>query len=194
MKHSLLAAAIISLSLPTLAGAEEPKAPAAAGPDMSKMGPWSRKPKNEKQVKKEILDFFKQEEELAKKGDFDGSVARIDFPVFMVTDDASGVPEADAWNKEKYTAQMKPFWDNMPKDMKVTHKPTIVILSDSLATITDDFTMTMGKQKFSGRNSSMVVKRDGQWKWKTMAEAGWGGMSEPQAAMKGKETTPTAKK
>jgi hypothetical protein len=187
MNHSILAATILSLALPALAHAEEPKAPATGAPDMTKMGPWTRKSKNEKQVKKEILDLFKQEDELAKKADFEGHLALIDFPVFMTTDDANGVPEADTWNKERYTAQMKPFWENMPKEMKVTHKPTIVVLSDSLATVTDDFTMTMGKQKLSGRNAGLLVKRDGKWMRKSFVEAGWGGMKTP-------ETAPTAKK
>jgi hypothetical protein len=160
---------------------------------MTTMGPWTRKSKNEKQVKKEVMDFFKQAEELAKKADFEGALARVDFPVFMITDDANGTPETDAWTKEKYTAQMKPFWDNMPKDMKVTHKQNIVVLSDSLVSYTDDFTMTMGKQKMSGRSAGILIKRDGQWKWKTMAEAGWGGLSGKQAATTTPQQ-PTAKK
>jgi len=189
MKYFIIAGAILTLS--TQAMAEE-KAPAAN--DMSKMGPWSRKSKNEKQVKKEVTDFFKQNDELAKKGDFEGAVALVDFPVFMITDDANGTPEADAWTKEKYTAQMKPFWESMPKDTKTTHKPNIVVLSDSLVSYTDDFTMTMGKQKMTGRNAGILVKRDGQWKWKTMTEAGWGGMSAEQAAKPATPTAPTAKK
>jgi hypothetical protein len=39
----------------------------------------------------------------------------------------------------------------------------------------------MGKQKLSGRNSSLLVKTGGQWKRKSMVEAGWGGMPEPPA-------------
>jgi hypothetical protein len=40
----------------------------------------------------------------------------------------------------------------------------------------------MGKQKLTGRNTSMLVKRDGQWKWKVMAEAGWGGTNQTAQA------------
>jgi hypothetical protein len=66
----------------------------------------------------------------------------------------------------------------MPKDMKMTHKPTISVLSDSLVNVVDEFTMTTGKHTITGRNTSLLVKRDGQWKWKAMAEAGYGGMSQ----------------
>jgi hypothetical protein len=145
------------------------------------MGPWTRKPSNEKQTKKEVADFFKAEEELTKKGDFDGAVARVDFPVYMLTDDSKGAPEAAAWDKDKYIQVMKPFWEKMPKDAKYTHKATVTVLSDSLVNVTDDFTMAMGKQKMSGRSQAVLVKKDGQWKWKVMTEAGWGGMN-PQGS------------
>lgn len=158
--------------------AQKPETIPAQAPamDMTKMGPMARKPTNEKQTKKEIEEFFKKQEELSRKGDLEGLVAGVDFPVYMVTDDLKGVPEAKAYGREEYVAMMKPFYENMPKDTKTTHKPTIVVLSDSLASVADDYTMTMGKQKITARNAGLLVKRDGQWKWKTMVEAGWGGM------------------
>jgi hypothetical protein len=161
-----------------------PAAPAQGGMemDMTKMGPMARKPTNEKQTKKEVEDFFKNVQALEKKGDIEAMFATIDFPVYMITDDMKGVPEAKLYSREEYVAMMKPMYENMPKDMVTTHKPTIFVLSDSLVNVSDDFTMTMGKQKITGRNMSFLVKRDGQWKWKVMAEAGWGGMSPPQGA------------
>ncbi len=158
------------------APAAAPAAPAAAPPaaDMSKMGPWARKPTNEAKTKKEIAEFFKQEEALMHKGDFNATLSRYDFPVYMMTDDSKGVPSAAEWSREKYVAIMKPMMENMPKDMKMTQKPTVTVLSDSLVNIAVDFTMTMGKTKLTGRNMCVLVKRDGQWKWKVMGEAGWG--------------------
>lgn len=164
----------------------KPEAPAAQGNamnmDMSKMGPGARKPTNEAQTKKEIEAVFKQMEDAEKSGNAEAMFAGIDFPVYMVTDDTKGVPEAKAFTREEYVAMMKPMMENMPKDMKMTHKRSIAVLSDSLANVVDDFTLTMGKQKVSGKNVMLLVKRDGQWKAKTMVEAGWGGMSPPQGA------------
>jgi hypothetical protein len=157
-------------------------APAAGAMDMSKMGPWTRKPTAEKATKKEIADFIASCEEVQKKGDFAAALAKVDFPVYMITDDQKGVPEATAMNEKEYTAMMKPFFENMPKDMKTTHKPTITVLSDSLVQVVDDFTMSMGKQKFGGKSATLLVKRDGQWKWKMMSEAGWGGMAPKPAS------------
>ena len=63
---------------------------------------------------------------------------------------------------------------------------TITVLSDSLANVTDEFVMSTGKQKFAGRNTALLVKRNGEWKWKSMAEAGWAGMGEQPQAQAGK--------
>jgi hypothetical protein len=150
--------------------------------DMSKMGPWTRKPTNEGQTLKEIMAFFKAMEESMKKGDFEADLARVDFPVHMLTDDAKGVPSAKLYTREEYVAMMKPFYESSPKDMKTTHKPTVSVLSDSLVAVVDDFTMTMGKQSLRGRNFMLLVKKDGQWKRKQMTEAGWGGMEAPSGA------------
>ncbi|MFZ5470489.1 MAG: hypothetical protein ACOZIN_13720 [Myxococcota bacterium] len=159
---------------------KKPGVPQAGGmTDMSKMGPWTRKPSNEGKTKKEISEFLRQEEELMKKGDFEAMLSRIDFPVYMVTDNSKGVPMAKEHSREEYTTMMKPFYEDMPKDVKTTHKRDITVLSDSLVTYVDDFTVTMGKQKYSGRGQGLLVKRNGQWKWKSMVEAGWGDMAEP---------------
>ena len=183
MKRFLLAAlALCAFASPSLAQEKKEDPPpagasAAAAPDMSKLGPWSRKPTDEGRTKKEVDAFFKQEEALMKKRDFEGTLARMDFPVYMVTDDSKGVPMARLYTRDEYVKEMKGFWESMPRDMKVTHKPTVTVLSDSLVSVTDDFNMQMGGKKMSGRNQAFLVKRDGQWKWKQMAEAGWGDAS-----------------
>ena len=171
---TLLAVCCLTIGFSAFADA----APAGA-PDMSKMGPASRKPTDEKKSKKEIEEMFKKAEAADKAGDMEAMAALHDFPVFMATDDAKGTVESKAYSKEEFVAMMKPFFENMPKDTKTTHKPAVVVLSDSLANVTDDFTMTMGKTKISGKNSGLLVKVDGNWKWKVMAEAGWGGMTPP---------------
>ena len=176
------AACVAGLALTISAFAAEKEAkPASSGQapmmDFSKMGPNARKPTNPDKTRAEIKAFYAEEEKLAQKGDFDATLSRIDFPVYMATDDLKGVPEAKEFTREEYVAMMKPFWEHMPKDMRTTHKPNVTVFSDSLVAVIDDFSMTTGKQKVTGKNLSFLVKRDGQWKWKMMAEPGWGGMS-----------------
>lgn len=192
-----LAAVSLATSATAQDKAQQPaNAPAQGGmqggmPDMTKMGPAARKPTNEKQTKKEVSDFFKQQEELMKKGSFDDMLAAIDFPIYMATDTLKGEPMAKLYTREEYTAEMKPFHDKMPKDMQVKHNPTFVVLSDSLVSVTDDFTMTAGKQKVTGRSAGLLVKTGGQWKWKEMTEAGWGDMAQQHQQGTGGSPKPT---
>src|SRR3974390_105524 len=135
-----------SLLISGLAWAQGTGAPPAGAPDMSKMGPLTRMPKDEKATKKEINDLFKQAEDFQKKGDQAGLLSQIDFPVTMITDDSKGVPSAEEWSQEKYIAVMKPMWESQPADMKMTHRLAITVLSDSLADVIDDFAMTAGRR------------------------------------------------
>jgi hypothetical protein len=174
-------------------------APAATGAtaqmDMSKMGPWTRKPTNEGQVKKELQEWFKKDSETMAKADFNAMVESMAFPLYMLTDDSKGAVYGKAYTREDYVAMMKPMFENSPKDSKITHKPNITVLSDNLAVVIDEFTMTMGKEKMSGKNASVMAKIDGVWKAKTAVEAGWGEMAkqdqvQPQKATDAKPASP----
>jgi hypothetical protein len=77
--------------------------------------------------------------------------------------------------QEQWAATMKPYYDHpMPKELKMTMKPTITLLTDSLAQVTNDCTMTMGKVKKTFKTSTLVIKKGGRWLFKMGAEGGWG--------------------
>ena len=134
------------------------------------------KVKNEAKDKQEIQALFRSMEAAARTGDLDAAAALVDFPVTMMTDDSKGEATGDAWTREQWTEVMKPFYGKPMKDMKVTHKPTIFLLSDSLASVDDVCTMTQGGKTMTSRNSMFVIRRDGKWRVKAMAEGGWGDM------------------
>ena len=84
-------------------------------------------------------------EQAGKKGDLAAAAAHIDFPVLMVTDDTKGQASGD----ELVEGAVDPGHGAMyeqPMDVKMTHRPQIFLASDSLATLNDEVTMTMGKQ------------------------------------------------
>lgn len=179
-----IAVCIVSLVLGAPVWAQDTEYPQATGGsgapmDLSKVGPWTRKPTNEAKTRKEIEAFFKEEDAIMKKRDVQASLARVDYPVFWATDDSKGIPMGEVYDRQKHEAMVRDMFQQMPADTQMTQKPTITVLSDSMATFTNDFTMTVGGKKYSGRNAGLVVKRDGQWKWKAMYEAGWGDAPEP---------------
>ena len=55
-------------------------------------------------------------------------------------------------------------------DVKVTRKPEVFLVSDSLATLNDVVNRTTGKQTISARNSTILVRKEGKWMVKAMME------------------------
>jgi hypothetical protein len=138
------------------------------------MAAW-KQPKltQESKDKQEIAALFQKMEQAGKEGDLGAAVALIDFPVLMATDDSRGEAHAQAWSREQWAAAMKPFYAK-PMSMQVKHEPTISVLSDSLATVVDHATFTMGGKNITTRSSSLLVRKGGEWKIKSMVEGGWG--------------------
>jgi hypothetical protein len=69
----------------------------------------------------------------------------------------------------------------MPKDMKMASKHAPTFLSDTLAVSVEQNSMQMGKMKGKWAAMSVLTLVDGKWKFKEMAEAGWGDMPAPGA-------------
>lgn len=173
MRRSLLVVATL-LAFPLTSLAAEP-AQSGAGAGGDPMGNWRPpKVKSEKQDRAEIAKLFKTMEAAGKKGDVEAAANLIDFPVLMLTDDSKGEAHGGAWTREQWVKEMAPFYKPMP-DMKVKEKPTVFLMTDSLATVTNVATITMGKEKpFTTRNSMLLARVGGEWKVKAMVEGGWG--------------------
>jgi hypothetical protein len=171
---------LIVLALAGTAAAEEKGAPPAGAPDMTKMGPMSRKVT--KEDKKGIADFYKKTDEAWQKGDIATLAESCDFPVIMLSDDSKGEVKHFNATREQWTAMMEGLTKGMSKDMKVKHKETPYFLSDDLAVVIEETSMTMGKMKGSWKGFSVLTLKDGKWKFKQMAEAGWGDMKPPAGA------------
>jgi hypothetical protein len=166
--------------------AEPPKAPEGASDPMAGWRPPKKlTPAEEKKARQDVLAVFKKMEQAGKKGELDAAVALVDFPVLMLTDTKAGDAVGEPWTEEQWRKVMAPFYEKPMKDMQVTHKPTVFFVSEALASVDDAWTMTMGKMKVSGHSSSLVIRKDGEWKVKAMVEGGWGDMPMPEAGATG---------
>jgi len=144
------------------------------------MAGWvPRKVTKDQQDRKEITALSKAMHAAAQSGDVTAAAALVDFPVLMVTDDSKGEAMADSWTREKWMEVMAPFYKPMP-GVKMSEKPTIFLLTDSLASLDNQWTMTAGNKTTSGRSSMILVRKEGQWRIKSMVEGGWGDMMKEQ--------------
>jgi hypothetical protein len=200
MTRTLCSLAILTLAVTATAQAAD-KAPAAGAPsgapaggpaagmpDMSKMGPLSRPVT--KQDKKGIDELYKAFEDAMHKGDVAAAADLCDFPVIMLSDDSKGVAKSFNASREQWVGIFTPFATNMPKDVKMSGKHTPTFLSDTLAVSIEQNSFS-GKMKGKWNAMSVVTLVDGKWKFKQMAEAGWGDMpAAPASAAKAAPAAP----
>jgi hypothetical protein len=181
------------LALGASAYAQDKAAPPADAPDMTKMGPMSRPVT--KEDKKGIVATYKAMEEAWKAGDVNAAADLVDFPVIMLSDDSAGAASSFNATREQWIKIMKPAMENHPKDMKMKHKQAPHFLSDTLAVTIEETSMSHGKMKGKWKSMSVLNLKDGKWKFKEMAQAGWGDMKVPPAtASAGAPPATTARK
>lgn len=142
---------------------------------MSSIGPWTRKPEDEVTLKKEVDAFFAQEEQFNAAHDLKGAASLIDWPVTFLTDDGQGRVEVESLSMEAFFHKLQPFYEALPKDRRIAHQYRYEFISDSLVEVMDDLTMSVGTESSAGRSMCVLVKKDGEWKRKVIAEPGWGG-------------------
>jgi hypothetical protein len=187
--------AMVALAATAQAADKAPAGGGAAGmPDMSKMGPMSRPVT--KEDKKGIDALYKAFEDAMMKGDVNAAADLVDFPVIMLSDDSKGVAKSFNASREQWVGIFTPFATNKPKDMKMSGKHTPTFLSDTLAVSIEQNSMSAGKKKGKWNAMAVVTVVDGKWKFKQMAEAGWGDMpaAAPAAAAKPAPAPISAKK
>jgi hypothetical protein len=203
MTRTFCSLAILALAATAHAADKAPAAPAAGAPaagtpsgassggmpDMSKMGPMSRPVT--KQDKKGIDDLYKAFEDAMHKGDVAAAAELCDFPVIMMSDDSKGVVKSFNASREQWVGIFTPFATNMPKDVKMTGKHTPTFLSDTLAVSIEQNGMSGPKMKGKWNAMAVVTLVDGKWKFKQMAEAGWGDMPAAPASAAKAPTAPT---
>jgi uncharacterized protein (TIGR02246 family) len=182
-------AALLAVLVPIVVPAQEtssaPSSEKQAAPGGSPMAAWNpRKPTaaQEKTARQEIKGLFDKMEQGNKKGDLDAVAALIDFPVLMLTDTKAGSAVGGPWTEEEWRKRMAPMFQQPMQGMRMTHAPKVAVLTPALASVTDDWTFTMGKTKKSGRSAMLLVRKDGAWKVKSMVEGGWGDMKPPEGA------------
>jgi hypothetical protein len=176
---------LIVLGLSAVAVAQDKAAPpaaAAGAPDMTKVGPLSRKVT--KEDKKGVADLYKAVEDSMKKGDINAFADLADFPVLMLSDDSKGQVQHFAATREQFIELMKPMMTHSPAEMKnMKHKHTAHFLSDDLAVTIEEATLT-GKVKGTWKSMAVLTLKDGKWKFKELAEEGCGDMKPTTTAKK----------
>jgi hypothetical protein len=101
--------------------------------------------------------------------------ALIEFPLLVVSDDSRGEAVAITWTRERWLEAMGPISGPLP-GVAVEHRPSVFLLSDAIAVVTDEQTVTRRGRSLPGRLSLVLLRTSAGWRVKSILEAGWGEM------------------
>lgn len=130
--------------------------------------------------KQSVDVWFAEYDELSKNGNIEGMADMAVFPIHVITDDSTGNGYAENWNRERFVQTMTEATKGMPKDMDMKTVRTPFFLSDNLVVIITDAVIIMDTREQTMRYADVLVKVDGNWKFQTMAQSGWGDMLKAQ--------------
>ncbi len=162
-------------------GEDAATAPAEAPIDMTKEGPLTRLPPKKADTKG-VDALYKAWNEAHKAADVNAAAALVDFPLVWQTDDATGAHKVEMLDKDAWVKEMTSWFTTLPKQTKLTMKRKIAWHSPDFASVTENNSIVMGKTKGKWTSAATVIKKDGKWMFKTMAEAGWAAPAAAPAA------------
>jgi hypothetical protein len=120
-----------------------------------------------------VQAWFARYDELAAARDYEGMADQAVFPLNEVTDDGKGNASAKQFDRAGFVAQMaEVMGGGGDVTMETTRTPHF--LSDSLVFVITEGTMTYGGNTQPIRYGDLLLKVDGDWKFQSMVQGGWG--------------------
>ncbi len=131
---------------------------------------------NDTELRTSIDAWFAQYDAYSKTGDVERMADMALFPIHVITDDSAGNGHAENWGRAEFVEIMSGAMAGTPPDMEMTTTRTPFFLSNSMVTVITNATVTAGGQRYDMCYADVLVKIDGEWKFQTMAQSGWGDM------------------
>jgi hypothetical protein len=120
-----------------------------------------------------VQAWFERYDTLAAAQDYEGMADQAVFPLNEVTDDGEGNAKAEQFSREAFVAQMAEVIGGGGEVTMQTSR-TPYFLSAGLVFVITEGTMTYGGQTQPIRYGDLLLKVDGQWRFQTMVQGGWG--------------------
>lgn len=138
------------------------------------------KSKRDAEQKQSVDAWFAEFDELSRQGDVEGMANMAMFPVHVITDDSGGNGYAENWTRDEFVRTMTAAMKDTAATMEMKARRAPFFLTQCIVVVITDATVTMDAQERSLRYADILVKLDGQWKFQTMAQGGWGDMLKTQ--------------
>jgi hypothetical protein len=120
-----------------------------------------------------VRAWFERYDALVAARDYEAMADQAVFPLNEVTDDGKGNAKAEQSSREAFVAQMEQVMGGAGDvTMETTRTPHF--LSADLVFVITDGTMTYEGQTQPIRYGDLLLKVNGDWRFQTMVQGGWG--------------------
>ena len=129
------------------------------------------------QDRQRLLEWFARYDVHVRNNETDAMADMALFPIVVMTNDSAGECVTQEWDRDTFVQAMAMNTDSAdPSEMKFTNEREPVFLNSDLAVVVTNSTVTMDGQEQHMRYVDIMAKQDGEWRFKSMIQAGWGDM------------------
>jgi hypothetical protein len=124
-----------------------------------------------------LMEWFARYDAYVRNGDTQAMAEAALFPITVITNDSAGNCVSQEWDHETFVQAMSTTAEGTDlSDAEIANRREPVFLDRDLAVVVTDSTVTAGGRAQHMRYVDIMVKQDGGWRFKSMIQAGWGGM------------------
>ncbi|HSK90544.1 MAG TPA: DUF4440 domain-containing protein [Euzebyales bacterium] len=124
-----------------------------------------------------LLDWFDRYDAHVRDRETDAMADMALFPIIVMTNDSAGECVTQEWDRETFVQAMAMDTDGSdPSEVELSNEREPVFLNRDLAVVVTNSTVTMNGQQQHMRYVDIMAKHDGEWRFKSMIQAGWGDM------------------
>ncbi|GAB7047203.1 hypothetical protein JCM9534A_23290 [Catenuloplanes indicus JCM 9534] len=122
-----------------------------------------------------LLAWFARYDAHTRDNDTEAMADMALFPLMVMTDDSAGECVGQVWDRPTFIAAMSMAGaDSATVEFDNHRSPTF--LDADLAVVTTDSTMTIDGETTRTRYVDVMAKQNGEWRFKSMIQSGWGDM------------------
>jgi hypothetical protein len=123
-----------------------------------------------------LLDWFARYDTHVQRNETDAMADMALFPIIVMTNDSVGDCVTQEWDRETFVQAMAMNTADADQEMELKNEREPVFLNSDLAIVVTNSTVTMDGEQQHMRYVDIMAKKDGQWRFKSMIQAGWGDM------------------
>jgi hypothetical protein len=120
-----------------------------------------------------LLAWFDRYDAHARRNDTEAMADMALFPLVVMTNDSRGECVAQEWDRSTFIQAMDMA---APGSVEIDNQRRPVFLNSHLAVVVTDSTVTADGQTQHMRYVDVMAKAGGEWRFKSMIQAGWGDM------------------